>query len=283
MTVHVVMPVFNRLAMTRVMLDCLRQQRAEEAIHLIVVDDGSTDGSSEYLAAQSDVTVLDGDGTLWWGGAVDLAMHHVFDIAVPDDWVLLVNNDVRIDADFVQTLLTVARHNEPCAVGSTIRDMQAQHRLLSIGARIDPWRLLVCDQLDEAVPGIGGLMNGVVCEVDALSGRGVLLPVPALRAVGGMRPRWLPHYLADYELSLRLKAKGWRLLVALGAEVYSEEEFGNSYRAPSLREKLCSVRSPSYLPALVVFWWEASNWIQRFTLPARLLAFAVFPWLRKKK
>jgi hypothetical protein len=35
-------------------------------------------------------------------------------------------------------------------------------------------------------------------------------------------------------------------------------------------KRLFSVRSPIYLPAFLVFWWEASNWPQRLTLPLRL-------------
>lgn len=281
MTVHVVMPVFNRLDMTRAMLECLERQQVDEPIHLIVVDDGSTDGTATYLASRPELTVLHGDGSLWWGGAVDLAVRHVLATANCDDWILLVNNDTQIESNFVQCLLNAARHHPHSAVGSVIRSQQGSHALLSIGARIDPLRLTIHDYLDEREPNAMPIA-GDVCVVDALSGRGVLLPISGLLSAGGMRPHWLPHYLADYELSLRLKSRGWRLLVALDAAVFSEEEYGSRYRANTLWEKLWSVRSPSYLPALAVFWWEASTWSQRLTLPLRLLVFAVFPALRKK-
>jgi GT2 family glycosyltransferase len=267
--------------MTRAMLDCLGQQQVDEQIHLIIVDDGSTDGTAEYLAGRPELTVLHGDGSLWWGGAVDLAVRQVVATASREDWILLVNNDTRIESDFVQGLLNVARRYPHSAVGSVIRSQHGSHALLSIGPRIDPLRLTIHDRLDECDPG-ASTIAGEVCSVDALSGRGVLLPVAGLLSAGGMRPHWLPHYLADYELSLRLKARGWRLLVALDVAVFSEEEYGSWYRAGSLWERLWSVRSPSYLPALAVFWWEANTWSQRLTLPLRLLAFAAFPALRKK-
>lgn len=282
MTVQVVMPVFNRLEMTRKMLACLRSQETDEPLHIIVVDDGSTDGTDVYLAAQVDVTVLRGDGNLWWGGAVDLALRRVFKVAAAGDWVLLANNDTSFDSGFVQKLLDAARRHAPAAVGSIIRDEQAPHRMLSIGACIDAWKLLITDQLVLSGPDGNEAPHGGVFQVDALSGRGVLFSVSALMAAGGMRPRWLPHYLGDYELSLRLQSQGCRLLVAMDAVVYSKEEYGNTYQAASLRDKFWSVRSPSYLPAVAVFWWEASNWPQRLTLPLRLLAFALFPTLRKK-
>jgi GT2 family glycosyltransferase len=281
MTVHVVMPVFNRLDLTRGMLECLGQQQVDESTQLIVVDDGSTDGTAQYLASRPGITILQGDGSLWWGGAVDLAVRHVLATANGDDWILLLNNDTLIESDFVQGLLNVARRHPHSAVGSVIRSQEDGRALLSIGPHIDPLRLTIHDRLDERDRSVSA-MPGSVCEVDALSGRGVLLPVAGLRSAGGMRPRWLPHYLADYELSLRLKSKGWRLLVALDVAVFSEDDYGSRYRAGSLWERLWSVRSPSYLPALATFWWEASTRFQRLTLPLRLLLFAAFPALRKK-
>jgi N-acetylglucosaminyl-diphospho-decaprenol L-rhamnosyltransferase len=280
MTVHVLMPVFNRLAMTQSMLAYLRAQVVDEPLELVVIDDGSTDGTGNFLKSQPDVTVLSGDGSLWWGGAIDLGLRHVLANAAADDWVLFVNNDTRIESGFVQALLSCARQHAPAAVGSAIRDTEPPHRLLSIGPRMDPWRMLVGDMLD-TTPLDDGLARDAV-PADALSGRGVLLPAAALRAVQGMRPNWLPHYLADYELALRVRSAGWRLLVCLSASVYSHEEYGNSFRGANLRERLFSARSPVYLPAQLRFWWSASNFWQKLSLPCRLVAFALFPGLRRK-
>lgn len=280
MTVHVLMPVFNRLAMTQSMLECLRAQQADEPLALIVIDDGSSDGTGDFLHAQADVTVLQGDGSLWWGGAIDLGLRHMLATASADDWVLFLNNDTRIDRGFVQAMLDIARQFAPAAVGSAIRDMQPPHRLLSIGPLINPWRLRVTDAIDEPAK-CDEFARGVV-SVDALSGRGVLYPVPALRAVRGMRPRWLPHYLADYELALRVRSAGWRLLVSSSAVVYSNEEYGNAFRGSNLWDRFFSVRSSAYLPARLSFWWSASSLMQRATFPLRAAACTLISTCRRK-
>jgi len=278
MTVHVIVPVFNRLAMTQSLVACLRRQALNQPLRILVVNDGSTDDTAKWLADQDDIEVLNGDGSLFWGGAVDLAVRHLKTKAVAEDWVLLMNNDTTVADDFVQHLLDAAQANAPAAVGSVIRDEADHARLLSIGARVDAWRLLTRDLLDNA--GSQRVSDATV-EVDALSGRGALFPMASLIAAGGMRPRALPHYLADYEVSLRVRKRGWRLLVSTAAAVYSGDDYGSTRRALSWRDKLFSVRSPLYLPALLAFWWEASNWLQRSTLPLRMLLFILFPRLRK--
>ncbi len=278
MTVYALMPVFNRLEMTRRMVDDLLAQRLDEALRIVVIDDGSTDGTSDYLKTIDQMLVVNGDGSLWWGGAVDAGLNMAIGLAESTDWVLFVNNDTHICNDFVQRLLDTARRNAPAAVGSVIRQDCEPHTVRSIGPRIDAWRMLVEDLL----PSFDANESQLVNEVDALSGRGVLFPVLALRHVRGMRPKQLPHYLADYELSLRVKAAGWRLLIDLGAAVYSKDEYGSTHRGMGFREKFFSVRSPSYLPAQLCFWWQASNFWQKITLPLRLVLFVVAPETRKK-
>jgi GT2 family glycosyltransferase len=279
MSVHVVVPVFNRMLLTQSLVACMRKQKLNQPLQIWIVNDGSTDGTAEWLVTQPDIEVLNGNGSLFWGGAVDLALRHLQTKATREDWVLLINNDTIVAEDFVQGLLDAALAHAPAAVGSVIRDESDHARLLSIGARVDAWRLLTRDLLER--PRLQPVSNTVV-EVDALSGRGVLFPMASLKAAGGMRPRVLPHYLADYEVSLRVRKSGWRLLVLSAAAVYSSHDYGSTRRAKTFRDKFFSVRSPLYLPALVAFWWESSSWLQRLTLPLRLPLFVLFPRLRKR-
>ena len=280
MTVHVLMPVFNRLELTKNMIQCLHSQVLDEDINIVIVDDGSTDGTSDYLSSQDNMTVLQGDGNLWWGGSIDLAMRHVFNIAKADDWVMFVNNDTQFKPDFIQCMLDTAHSEAPAAVGSIIRNEESPNNLLSIGANINSLWLFTSEKLNNFTTNFNESDLPSRVEVDALSGRGVLFPLSVLKEVGGMRPKLLPHYLADYELSVRVKSAGYHLFVNTNAVVYSKKEFGNSNIPTSFKEKMFSVRSPTYLPAVLTFWWTASNWIQRLSLPFRLLVFFVFPWLR---
>lgn len=282
MTVFALMPVFNRLAMTSAMLDDLRAQVVDEPLKIVVVDDGSTDGTEGFLASQFDVLTVKGNGSLWWGGAIDLALRTVSNHAASEDWILLVNNDTHIKAGFVQSLLITARHLSPAAVGSALRQDYAPFKLQSIGPIVDAWKLMMDDVVRHDNRETIEQQLGIY-DVDALSGRGVLYPFRALQQAGGMCPKWLPHYLADYEVSLRVHAAGWRLVVDSTAVVYTSEEFGNTHRGIGLKERFFVPRSPSYLPAQLVFWWNASTVMQKISLPIRLLLISLIPSIRKKK
>jgi N-acetylglucosaminyl-diphospho-decaprenol L-rhamnosyltransferase len=268
MTVHVLVPVFNRLELTRRVLDCLQNQKVDEPLRLIVIDDGSTDGTANFLATQLKITVLKGDGSLWWGGAIESGLQRVLEDCQLSDWVLLVNNDTQFDANFVQRLLDTARTHAPAAVGSVICNEAVPDQLLSIGPVLDTWRLKVCDKLEQTR--LRDSAKGPH-PVDALSGRGTLYPVAAFHSAGTMKTAWLPHYLADYELALRVRNAGYKLLVSEATAVLSANEFGNSYQPAGLRDKFLSVRSTYYLPAVLAFWWRASSLVERLTVLPRLI------------
>ncbi len=281
MSVYVLIPVFNRLVMTRRILGCLRKQEIDEPLHICVVNDGSSDGTDLFLERQDDISVTKGDGSLWWGGAVEIGLKRILRKAKESDWVLLVNNDTLFGSTFVQGLLDTARVMSPAAVGSIICDEQEPNTLISIGALVDPWRLRISDKLDQMQR--SNPIRTEIHDVDALSGRGTLFPVAAFHKAGTMRTRWLPHYLADYELSIRVRKAGFRLLVSERAVVLSLDEFGNSRVANnSLWRRFFSVRSSSYVPAVLSFWWQASNIVERLTFLPRFIFVCLRSWVGKK-
>jgi len=110
----------------------------------------------------------------------------------------------------------------------------------------------------------------------------VIYPVAAIRRAGKIRSRLLPHYLADYELSVRVRRHGYRLLVDQQTAVYSDDDYGSRKLGASFAARYLSAASPRYLPALLAFWWQASDAVQRLTLPFRILYFVMLAGARKR-
>ena len=81
----VVFPVFNRLEYTKKTLAWLShsiEQCAEPStmIDIIITDDGSSDGSSDWIHEHyPQIHLLHGDGNLWWSGGVNMAARHALE------------------------------------------------------------------------------------------------------------------------------------------------------------------------------------------------------------
>jgi GT2 family glycosyltransferase len=274
MTVFVLIPVFNRLHHTQKVIEVLRAQTIADNARIIVIDDGSTDGTDSYLKMQEDVITLKGDGNLWWGGAIECGLQYVLDKAKADDYVLFLNNDTWFGPDYMETLVNVSRMHGGAAVGSVVHEEGRDIPLVSIGPRLDINRLLVWDviadlSLEEK------RRPKKIYEVDALSGRGALYPISLFRRYGSMRPRLLPHYLGDYEIAMRFARKGVPLLASSEAVVFSPSLYGSEVSGFGWWDRLFSRRSPTNVIRLALFFMLVGSPWQRFTALGRMARVAV--------
>lgn len=279
MDIYVVIPVFNRLDHTKKIIKCLRRQTIYHKLKLVVVNDGSSDGTDIWLKKQLDINTINGNGYLFWGGSVNLALKKIFKFCKILDWVLLINNDVEIKENYVEYLLEIAIKNYPAAVGSIIKNHE--DKIVSVGPRILTKSLEINDLLlDDS----NFYNSELVKNVDALSGRGVLYSVKSLKKVKGLRSKIFPHYFSDYDLSLRIKRKGYSLILSKEIVVYTDEKFElikKERKRKSIVFKLFSKKSSSLFFSKFFFWWEASNNLERISLPLRIILFIILPALRK--
>ena len=266
MTIYCVVPVHNRIAMTLRFLDSLDLQTVHESISVLVVDDGSTDGTAEVLRNRSGrypIQLLSGDGSWWWGGSVWRAVQLVRASARQDDWIFLANNDTVLHPDCVAHLLETGSRNDRTVVGGRSIEIWPD------GTRHPVSSGFLIDQASLSVQAVDGHSTAIQ-EVDALAGRGILIPVSALPFVD-MYPRLMPQHFADLNLTGQMKAKGYTLIVDHRAEsleidrASSAVELGQQHR-PSLNKA-----SPMYVPALAGFWWLQTPPFQRLKLPLRAL------------
>ena len=109
----------------------------------MIIDDGSNDGTSEWLKLQKDLFFLRGNGKLLWGGAINLGINYIIKNHPNDEWILLINNDLEVKKDYVDNLLKIAKINYPAAVGSVIKNKK--NEIVSLGPKIDPFKLEVKD------------------------------------------------------------------------------------------------------------------------------------------
>src|SRR5450631_2537264 len=101
--VYILLPVHNRREVTERFIDCLAVQIYSN-YHLILIDDGSTDGTAEMAQAKiKNLTVLNGRGDWWWAGSLQQGINWLDQHGVRDrDIVVFANDDITFEADFFQ-------------------------------------------------------------------------------------------------------------------------------------------------------------------------------------
>ena len=121
--VSIVVAVFNQIEHTRRCFDGLSAERSAGA-RLIVVDNGSTDGTAEFLAGQSDVlTIQNAENTgcaRAWNQGVSKAK---------GDWLVVLNNDVVLTDGWLEGLLEFAREKSVDIVCPALREGELNYDL----------------------------------------------------------------------------------------------------------------------------------------------------------
>lgn len=214
--IHVLIPCHNNKPHVLELLGCLEQQSYKD-FTVIVVDDGSMDGTEASVkSAFPNIAVLRGDGNLWWTGGNELGLQHIARTARPNDFVLLLNNDLVVRSDYIEKLVRTSLANGRALVGSTLIDIN-DPSWVEGAIRVDSRLRLTVNRNKDIIDAAQWDNN-----VDVLSGRGTLVPIEVFHHLGGFNKEKLPHYGADYEFTTRAKRAGYRLVVCHEAKVYAK-------------------------------------------------------------
>lgn len=230
--VFVVVPVHNRLNFTKKCLRSLHNQSYKN-IETIVVDDGSTDGTSKYIKSRyPHVNIVKGPGNWWWTKSMNKGVSKAMETAEEFDYVLTMNNDCYFDADYVSNIVKASRENENAIVGSLIVSAYDHTKVIDAGVIID-WK-------NPAIYGIADHISnkasfyknkGIIKLIDTLPGKGTLIPVKTFGNIGNFNYFLLPHYISDYEFFCRAKRWGSKLIVSSKSVVYNfAKETGISHK-----------------------------------------------------
>lgn len=263
-----IIPVHNRRDITLEMLSSLEgiERPAGVSLSVCVIDDGSSDGTSEAIRREfSNVRLEKADGNLFWSGAV----RHGIDLFLASDnsHLWLLNDDMVLDPQCLSRLVTFVRTHDPWVMSATVLD---QRRRIIYGGikRLPFFRFRKVTEEDFA--------DGI-CRPEAVNGNCLLVSRTALDAfrlppVGLYRQEAMDMYLGLE--ATRLGHMPYVLRDALCFASPNEAKMWFYKSGEPLSKRLRAIVGPKGLPP-AMYW----DFCRRFAGPIAPLVF-IRPFLR---
>ncbi len=216
--VAIVMPVHNRREITlRLLRSLARIDRSGLEVRVIVVDDGSTDGTGEAIRRDFPAVQIEtGDGTLHYTAGTNRGLAAA--LRLDPRYIVAMNDDAIVHRDFLQQLVACAGAHPEAIVGALLLRWDLPHRVFQVaptwstrrGGWQIPQQLAFWELPREPFP------------VEGIVGNCVLYPAAAVRKVGLMDERRFPHAYSDIVYAAAMRRAGWRPLVAPRALVWCQ-------------------------------------------------------------
>ncbi len=187
---------------------------------VILVDNGSTDGSQEAIAAQfKNVTILAQTSNLGCAGGRNAGARCALERQA--DYILFLDNDTAVKPDFLSRLVDVGESDGAIGVlGSTIYYYYDRQRIWTAGARLDrrtgygyPLRH---DEIDSGAP-------RPVYDVDFVAGCALIAKRIVFETIGIFNGEYSPYGFEDTDWCMQASQAGYRVVVVPDSVVWHKE------------------------------------------------------------
>jgi GT2 family glycosyltransferase len=199
------MTCHNRRDVTIAALDALAAAvPAHIVLSTFLVDDGSTDGTSQAaLARHPGIKIIQGDGNLYWNAGMRLAWTNA--AKENPDFFLWLNDDLALNPGAIDQLLSTYEEYRPTHAG----------KIIVVGKTLAPETGDVSYGGYRRAEGISNLSwrrllgNEVFC--DTMNGNCVLVPERASKEVGMLSEKYR-HALGDIDYGMHARRLGYSIV-----------------------------------------------------------------------
>ena len=197
-------------------LDSVKQMSYPNST-IVVVDNGSTDGSQQAVRSNHPHVKLIENGTnLGFGGGNNVGMRFALDQQA--QWIFLLNNDITVDPNLLSELMAVAMTDPRIGIlCPKIYFHSEPETFWYAGGRINYFAGIVSHRgLREKDRG----QYDRVEETEYATGCAFLVRREVLETVGLFDPVYHPIYSEDADLSVRAQRAGYRLMYVPQAKLW---------------------------------------------------------------
>lgn len=219
--VSVIIPVFNQVDYTRKCMDALRRHPPTGRYEIIIVDNGSTDGTADFLQALNDprVTVVSNPVNLGFAKACNQGAR-----AASHPYLLFLNNDTEPTRHWFRPLAAIL-DNDPTvgAVGSKLilPDGRLQHAGIIVTDDRSSGDPLLARHIYYGQPSDLPEANRL-CTYQAITAACLLVRKSAFEGVGGFDEGYWNGY-EDVDFCFRLRERHWKLVYQPASVVVHHE------------------------------------------------------------
>jgi GT2 family glycosyltransferase len=187
------------------------------AVQTLVVDNGSNDGSQEMVRERFPaVRLIENGENLGFGGGNNVGMKLALESS--SEWIILLNNDIAVDPEMLDELMSVAESDPRIGVLSPkIYYFSEPETLWYAGGSINFWTGAVSHR------GLRQKDRGQYDQVEDtgyITGCAFMVRASVLRSTGLFDPVYHPIYSEDADLSMRILRGGYRLVYVPRARLW---------------------------------------------------------------
>ena len=240
--IAILIPVFNGLKYTKQCLNLLHSKlsqidKSDAEFKIIVIDDGSSDGTYEWISRTfKNIVILKGNGNLWWSGGINKGVEYVIENKAAK-YTLWWNNDIISEENyFVELIRIVKTYNKTVIIGPVVYDLKTDE-IWSKGGIFNA-KTGVYHQSGIKTDG-----NIGITEADWLPGMGTLVPIEAYQKVGLLDFKNFPQYHGDLDFTLRCKLSGYKILVFPDLKIYNDKSNSGFVQKESWKDVIYSLNS----------------------------------------
>lgn len=208
--VSIVVPVYNHLDDTKRCLQAVTAMGSARQFELIVVDDGSTDGTTDWLSRQSGVRTHRMPQNSGFVHACNAGA-----ALARGQYLVFLNNDTEVRAGWLDVLIGTLETAPHCGLVGA--------RLIYPDGRLQEAGGIVLDDGGACNYGRGADPTNpaytYLREVDYCSGACIALPLALFQSLGGFDRRYAPAYYEDTDLAFAVRDAGYQVIYEPRAQV----------------------------------------------------------------